>query len=159
MRKRKSYGDTIEGKQFGNLVVIGDTGKLTSDNRRLFIARHIETETIIETTYTNLKDGVTNGFNDNLNYKEEISKRVINGRKNLSDKEEQQRTLKSIISNMKKRKGYYFDKTKNRFIVRIRFEGKTKHIGAFKNEQQAIEARQKAVDEQIKILEKQLEEL
>lgn len=159
MRSRKKYEDTIEGKQFGNLIVIGDTGKLTADKRRLFIARHIETGKIIETTYTNLKNGVTNGFNNNINYKEEITKRVIDGRNNLSKKEERQRTLKTIISNMKKRKGYYFDKRKKKYIVRIQFKGKTKHIGCFKTKQQAIEARQKAVDEQIKILEKQLEEL
>ncbi|MDS3910727.1 hypothetical protein RJC11_03340 [Staphylococcus hominis] len=159
MRRRKEYDDTIEGKQFGNLIVIGDTGKLTTDKRRLFIARHIETGKIIETTYTNLKNGVTNGFNNNINYKEEITKRVIDGRNSLSKKEERQRTLKTIISNMKNRKGYYFDKRKKKYIVRIQFKGKTKHIGCFETEQEAKAARQKAVDEQIKILEKQLEEL
>ena len=159
MRKRKEYGDTIEGEKFGNLIVIGDTGKMTTDKRRLFIARHIETGKIIETTYTNLKNGVTNGFNNDINYKEKITKRVINGRNNLSEKEERQRTLKTIISNMKKRKGYYFDKKTKKYIVRIQFEGETKYIGSYETEQQAIEARQKAVDEQIKKLEKEMEQL
>ncbi|MGJ5700527.1 hypothetical protein ACTFIB_11310 [Staphylococcus chromogenes] len=159
MRKRKEFGETIEGKQFGKLIVIGDTGKLNLNKRRLFLARHIESGQIIETTYTNLKNGVTNGFNNDIDYKEKIAKRVTVARNNLSEKEERRIALKAIISRMKKRKGYYFDKKTKKYIVRIQFKGKTKHIGTFPTEQQAIEARQKAVDEQIKILEKQLEEL
>ena len=78
---------------------------------------------------------------------------------NLTKEEEKLRTIKSKITYYEKSKGYYFDKDKNKFVVRIQINGKTKRIGTFNTEQQAIEARQKAVDEQIKILEKQLEEL
>lgn len=68
----------------------------------------------------------------------------------------------SIIEKEKKRRlnsGIHWDKRNKKWHVQFSINNKNVSYGYFKNEQQAIEARQKAVDEQIKILEKQLEEL
>ncbi|MDK4214530.1 hypothetical protein QJ528_10690 [Staphylococcus warneri] len=67
--------------------------------------------------------------------------------------------LYNTINKIKRGKGYCFDKRYNKWMAYININKKRKHLGYFPTEQQAIEARQKAVDEQIKILEKQLEEL
>ena len=53
--------------------------------------------------------------------------------------------------------GVRFDR--NKWQANIKINGKQINLGRYETEQQAVEARQKAVDEQIKILEKQLEEL
>lgn len=58
---------------------------------------------------------------------------------------------------LKKGKGVRFDR--NKWQASIKINGKQINLGRYNTEQQAKEARQKAVDEQIKILEKQLEEL
>lgn len=65
--------------------------------------------------------------------------------------------IRKKIMWLKKGKGVRFDRNKWRASIKI--NGKQINLGRYNTEQQAIEARQKAVDEQIKILEKQLEEL
>lgn len=71
----------------------------------------------------------------------------------------EKKKIKKIIQRYKNSKGTTYNKSKNKWVARIKINNKTKHIGYYSNKQDAIEARQKAVDEQIKILEKQLEEL
>lgn len=65
--------------------------------------------------------------------------------------------IKRKIANFKRGKGVKFDR--NKWQAYIRIDNKFINLGRYPTEQQAKEARQKAVDEQIKILEKQLEEL
>lgn len=63
------------------------------------------------------------------------------------------------IETYKSNTGLSFDKSRNKWMARIKINGKQKQIGRYSSKQEAKAARQKAVDEQIKILEKQLEEL
>ncbi len=68
----------------------------------------------------------------------------------------------SIIAKEKNRRlnsGIHWDKRNKKWHVQFSINNKNVSYGFFKTEQQAKVARQKAVDEQIKILEKQLEEL
>ncbi|RIO61456.1 hypothetical protein BUZ42_02495 [Staphylococcus haemolyticus] len=58
---------------------------------------------------------------------------------------------------LKKGKGVRFDR--NKWQASIKVNGKQMNLGRYETEQEAKATRQKAVDEQIKILEKQLEEL
>ena len=264
MRKRKEFGETIEGKQFGKLIVIGDTGKLTPNNQRIFIARHIETNNIIETTYVSLKNGQTNGYKGSQRHLNQVNrdltseeskkrskeKRLTNNtstqtfqnivrknsktgyngvsynrshnrwfaeiefkkkrnRKKFSDFKEavlfvnnfrvnhinplmtegymkykkmtesqiemndyvlekqkqidigiKKEKLKRKMINIKKAKTANGVRLKNgKWEATVSIDGKRKCLGRFPTEQQAKATRQKAVDEQIKILEKQLEEL
>lgn len=74
-------------------------------------------------------------------------------------KDERIKSIYKKIKTYKSNTGLSFDKSRNKWLARIKINGKQKQIGRYNTKQQAIEARQKAVDEQIKILEKQLEEL
>lgn len=53
---------------------------------------------------------------------------------------------KLIYEKKKKQKGYSWNKTKQKWTARIMVDGKNKHLGHFDNEQDAINARQKAVE-------------
>lgn len=90
-------------------------------------------------------------MNDYSKEKQEIIKQSIT--------ENKKSKIYKKIKKLKSAKGYSWDRSKNKWAARIKINGKNKNLGSFPTEQQAIEARQKAVDEQIKILEKQLEEL
>lgn len=67
--------------------------------------------------------------------------------------------IKKTIERYKNSKGVTYDKSKNRWAARIKIQSKTKHLGYFENEQDAKEARQKAVNKQIKKLEKEMERI
>lgn len=68
--------------------------------------------------------------------------------------------LKRKMINIKKAKTANGVRLKNgKWEATVSIDGKRKCLGRFPTEQQAKATRQKAVDEQIKILEKQLEEL
>lgn len=152
--------EDLSGKQFGYLKIIGDTGKRgENDGCKILIARNIETGELVENSSRYFKNGEFTGYIGSKKHKKESGKKIKLSRMNLTKEEEKLRTIKSKITYYEKSKGYYFDKDKNKFVVRIQINGKTKRIGTFNTEQQAIEARQKAVDEQIKKLEKEMEQL
>lgn len=152
--------EDLSGKQFGYLKIIGDTGKRgENDGCKILIARNIETGELVENSSRYFKNGEFTGYIGSEKHKKESGKKIKLSRMNLTKEEEKLRTIKSKITYYEKSKGYYFDKDKNKFVVRIQINGKTKRIGTFNTEQQAIEARQKAVDEQIKKLEKEMEQL
>src|SRR5690625_1888603 len=67
--------------------------------------------------------------------------------------------LKKTEKKYQKTKGVTFRKDRNNWFARIKIDGKTKHLGTFPTEQEAIQARQKAVEEQIKILKQEMERL
>lgn len=73
------------------------------------------------------------------------------------DSEIKKAKIRKRITWLKKGKGVRFDR--NKWQVNIKINGKQMNLGRYDTEQEAINARQKAVNEQIKILEKQLEEL
>ncbi|MDK9870074.1 hypothetical protein [Staphylococcus equorum] len=150
----------IAGQRFGRFEVIGDTGKRDkNDGCKILIARNIETGELVENSSKHFKSGEFTGYIGSEKHKKESGKRIKLSRVNLTNEEEKLRTIKSKITYYKKTKGYYFDKDKNKFVVRIQINGKTKRIGTFKTEKQAIEARQKAVNEQIKKLENEMERI
>lgn len=74
-----------------------------------------------------------------------------------TDSEIKKAKIRKKIMWLKKGKGVRFDR--NKWQASIKVNGKQMNLGRYETEQQAIEARQKAVNKQIKILEKQLEEL
>lgn len=74
-------------------------------------------------------------------------------------KDEKNKSIYKKIETYKSNTGLSFDKSRNKWMARIKINGKQKQIGRYSSKQEAKVARQKAVDEQIKILEKQLEEL
>lgn len=92
-------------------------------------------------------------------YLNEYVKRKQNFINKYVAKNEKTGVLKRKITRLLNAKGTSYNEKLKKFRASIRIDGKTKHLGYFPTEQEAKEARQKAVDEQIKILEKQLEEL
>ena len=124
----------IDGQIFGDYQVIGDTGKRSKKGEAIVICRNLRTEKVFETIASRLRNGDVSG-------------------------KQYKKTLEDKIRSYKKFNGINLDKRRNKYRAYININKKQKHLGYFDNEQDAIEARQKAVDEQIKILEKQLEEL
>lgn len=124
----------IDGQIFGDYQVIGDTGKRSNKGEAIVICRNLRTEKVFETIASRLRNGDVSG-------------------------KQYKKTLEDKIRSYKKFNGINLDKRRNKYRAYININKKQKHLGYFDNEQDAIKARQKAVDEQIKILEKQLEEL
>ena len=124
----------IDGQIFGDYQVIGDTGKRSNKGEAIVICRNLRTEKVFETIASRLRNGDVSG-------------------------KQYKKTLEDKIRSYKKFNGINLDKRRNKYRAYININKKQKHLGYFDNEQDAIEARQKAVDEQIKILKKQLEEL
>ncbi|RFT91678.1 hypothetical protein [Staphylococcus haemolyticus] len=146
-------------KQFGNLIIIGDTGKRNSDGNKIYLARDIESGELVEGVSRHFIKGERTGYRGSQKHKFVSGEIIRKVRLSLDEKQEIQRTIKSKITSYKRSKGYYYNKTRKKWEVKIMIGRKTKHLGRYPTEQEAKEARQKAVDEQIKILEKQLEEL
>lgn len=74
-------------------------------------------------------------------------------------KEEKRRLISRKIKSYQKSKGVLFEKNRSKWIARIKINGKEKTLGRFNTEQEAIQAREKAVDEQIKKLKEEMERL
>ncbi|PTK52068.1 hypothetical protein BUZ44_02310 [Staphylococcus haemolyticus] len=146
-------------KQFGNLIIIGDTGKRNSNGNKIYLARDIESGELVEGVSRHFINGERTGYRGSQKHKFVSGEIIRKVRLSLDEKQEIQRTIKAKITSYKKSKGYYYDKSRKKWTSSIMIGRKKKHLGRYETEQQAIEARQKAVDEQIKILEKQLEEL
>jgi len=133
------YGDVgryknIDGQVFGDYQVIGDTGKRSKKGEVIVISRNLRTGKTFETISSRLRNGDVSG-------------------------EQYKKTITDKIRSYEKSKGVNLDKRRNKFRAYISIENKMKHLGYFNTEQEAINARQKAVDEQIKILKKELERL
>lgn len=124
----------IDGQIFGDYQVIGDTGKRSNKGEAIVICRNLRTEKVFETIASRLRNGDVSG-------------------------KQYKKTLEDKIRSYKKFNGINLDKRRNKYRAYININKKQKHLGYFDNEQDAIEARQKAVDEQIKILEKEMEQL
>lgn len=124
----------IDGQIFGDYQVIGDTGKRSNKGEAIVICRNLRTGKVFETIASRLRNGDVSG-------------------------KQYKKTLEDKIRSYKKFNGINLDKRRRKYRAYININKKQKHLGYFDNEQDAVKARQKAVDEQIKILEKQLEEL
>lgn len=146
-------------KQFGNLMIIGDTGKRNKDGNKIYVGRDIESGELIEGVSRHFLKGERTGYRGSSKHKKISGEIIRKTRLSLDEKQEKARTIKSKITSYINSKGYHYDKSRKKWEAKITIGRKTKHLGRFPTEQQAKDARQKAIDEQIKILEKQLEEL
>lgn len=124
----------IDGQIFGDYQVIGDTGKRSNKGEAIVICRNLRTGKIFETIASRIRNGDVSG-------------------------EQYKKTLEDKIRNYKNFFGVNLDKRRNKYRAYIKINKKQKHLGYFETKQDAIEARQKAVDEQIKKLEKEMEQL
>ncbi|MDW4283432.1 hypothetical protein [Staphylococcus saprophyticus] len=131
----KSKYKNIDGEIFGDYQVIGDTGKRTENSREVIvICRNLRTGKIFETIASRLRLGSVSG-------------------------KQYKKTLENKIRSYENCNGVNLDKRRNKYRAYITINNKTKHLGYFDNEQDAIIARQKAVNEQIKKLEKEMEQI
>lgn len=154
------YGDVgryknIDGQVFGVYKVIGFTGKTDKYNRQMCVARNTRTGQILIAPKVHFTSGSLTGYTNSLHHKK-ISGEL---RGNLSDAQNKKREIKLKISRYKNSKGVRFRKDRNKWVAEIAINKKRKRLGHFNTEQQAIQARKKAVDEQIKILKQELERL
>lgn len=154
------YGDVgryknIDGQTFGVYKIIGFTGEKDEYNRQLCIARNTKSGKILIAPKIHFTSGSLTGYRNSPHHKS-IAKVLRN---NFSDSQEKRREINLKISRYKKSKGTRFRKDRNKWIAEITINKKRKKLGSFSTEAEAIEARKKAVDEQIKILEKELERL
>lgn len=53
-------------------------------------------------------------------------------------------TRQANAMNMKKERGVYFFKTRNKWIAQIKYDGKNRHIGCYDTKEEAIQARKEA---------------
>lgn len=90
--------------------------------------------------------------NEYVREKQELIYKMIAYYKNKS-------TLEKTLYHFKNAKGYSWKKDKQKWKAYITLDGKQKHLGYFDNEVDAIEARQKAVNEKIKKLENEMERI
>lgn len=142
--KNERKVEDLTGKIFGNLKVIGETGKRGSG--AVWLVRNQITDEITEVKTAHLKSRSVNGYS--------------NSKHTASISDNPKTVIKRRITNLINSKGIYYNKNRRKWEAYIGVgKRKRKHLGRFPTEQQAKDARQKAVDEQIKILEKQLEEL
>ncbi|MEB7800437.1 hypothetical protein NGC89_03010 [Staphylococcus xylosus] len=146
-------------KEFGNFKIIGDTGKRNKDGNKIYVARNVKTGEIKEGVSRLFMKGELTGYLGSEKHRKTSGVSIRKTRLNLDEKQEIKRTIKAKITSYKRSKGYHYDQSRQKWEAKITIGHKTKHLGRFPTEQQAIEARQKAVNKQIKILEKQLEEL
>jgi len=154
------YGDVgryknIDGQIFGVYKIIGFTGETDEYNRQLCLARNLENGELVIAPKIQFTKGDLTGYTNSTHHIYLASKL----REKLNFEQEKKRKIKAKIARYKKSKGVSFRKNRNKWVATIRINKKIKYLGHFTTEQEAKAARQKAVDEQIKILEKQLEEL
>ena len=149
----------LDGNKFGNLLVIGDTGNRDRNGNKIYITRNIETGELKEASSIHLRRGQLTGYQGSKKQKKISGMSVRKTRLNLEEKQEKTRTINSKITSYINSKGYHYDKSREKWAAYITIGRRKKYLGRYETEQQAIEARQKAVNKQIKILEKQLEEL
>lgn len=124
----------IDGQIFGDYQVIGDTGKRSNKGEAIVICRNLRTGKIFETIASRIRNGDVSG-------------------------EQYKKTLEDKIRNYKNFFGVNLDKRRNKYRAYININKKQKHLGYFETKQDAIEARQKAVNEQIKKLENEMERI
>lgn len=142
--KKERKVEDLTGKIFGNLKVVGETGKRGSG--ALWLVRNQITNEITEVKTAHLKNGNINGYSNS----EHIA--------SISDNPKT--VIKRRITNLINSKGVYYNKNRNKWEAYIGVgKRKRKHLGRFPTEEQAKAARQKAVNEQIKKLEKEMEQL
>ncbi|RYD13661.1 hypothetical protein [Staphylococcus equorum] len=142
--KKERKVEDLTGAVFGNLKVIGETGKRGSGV--LWLVRNVITGEISEAKTAHLKEGSRNGLprSRHINTISNDPKIVIQRR----------------ITNLKKSKGISFDRNKGKWHAYLGIgKRQTKHLGYFENELDAKAARQKAVNEQIKKLENEMERI
>lgn len=145
----------FDGKQFGEIKVIGDTGKVNKYGHKIWVVRNILTGEIKESTTSTINNNSFTGYKGSPQQRKNAKESISFLRRDLLDEKMKNTvTIKQTISLLKTSKGYSFDKRRNKYRAHITIEGKTKSLGYFHTEAEAKAARKKAVDEQIKILKK-----
>ncbi|MDB1728771.1 AP2 domain-containing protein [Enterococcus avium] len=136
--KKRDYS----GMNFGNLKIIGDTGKTTNRGQQIVIARHTDGR-VIENRIDRIIRGEVTGNTSTLDWEKiKISRilRLINI---------PSRNNRSGIT------GVSYKKRDKVWEANINFQGKRIYLGQFKNKQDAINARKAAEEKYFKpILEK-----
>lgn len=146
-------------KKFGNLQVIGDTGNRDKNGNKIYIARNLETGELKEASSIHLRRGQLTGYQGSKKQKKISGMTVRKTRLNLDEKQEKMRTIKSKITSYINSKGYHYDKSRKKWAAYITIGRRKKYLGRYDTEQEAFEARKKAANEQIKKLEKEMEQI
>lgn len=132
----KTFVDFEDAVIFVNDFKIKNINPLIVNEKEKF--RKIERENIVK--------------NDYVIEKQELIYKMIAFHKH-------KKAVEKSLYHLKNAKGYSWKKDKQKWKAYITLNGKQKHLGYFDNEQDAIKARKEAVDEQIKKLEKEMEQL
>lgn len=126
----------LEGQVFGNLKVIGDTGKRDKANRQIVLVRNLETNEIEEVIGSYLVRGSRTGFIGSEENKEHA--RRLGKSNNWVDVEKLHKanivdgTTKNFLSRKPDNRSFtgyrniFYSKSVNRWIVRFQYKGKTK---------------------------------
>lgn len=146
-------------KEFGNFKIIGDTGKRNKDGNKIYVARNVKTGEIKEGVSRLFIKGELTGYLGSEKHRKTSGVSIRKTRLNLDEKQEIKRTIKAKITSYKRSKGYHYDKSRQKWAACITIGRRKKYLGRYANEEDAIEARQKAVNEQIKKLENEMERI
>lgn len=149
----------LDEKKFGNLLVIGDTGNRDRNGNKIYITRNIETGELKEASSIHLRRGQLTGYQGSKKQKKISRMSVRKTRLNLDEKQEKIRTINSKITSYINSKGYHYDKSREKWAAYITIGRRKKYLGRYDNEEDAVKARQKAVNEQIKKLENEMERI
>lgn len=123
----------LDGKQFGDLIVIGDTGKRSKDNRQIVLAKNIKTGEFVESNQDFFVRGMRTGFIGSEENKENARRLgkihgSKNGNKNFSKMHKKnitKGTTKTLLNdknysdNVTGYKNVFFDNTFNKWSVSI----------------------------------------
>ena len=83
----------LDGKQFGDLIVIGDTGKRTNGRQRIMLCRRVSDGELLEFNATSLTTGIATGFTG--------SKKSSNKMKETRKKIPREKVVGKIFGNLK----------------------------------------------------------
>lgn len=125
-----SKPEDLSGKIYGDLEIIGDTGKRTKQGTQIVIARNSRTGELYEGTARGFKSGRTTGYRGSEKSKIILSNKLKKNREKITSKKKQYGfylTSKKIHNNSNGKTGYKnisFNKQNKKWLVNIRFKEK-----------------------------------
>ena len=151
---KNDRGKDLSGHVFGNYQVIGDTGKRTKQNGKIYLVKRLDNGEYEEIQSINLVRGLATGYRRSEDGRQKSKNSMNELNKNreayLKKRGYQDGTttwaknIKTPTTNTSGHKGVSWDKRRKKWRAYIFYKGKQIHLGVFQNIEEAIEARKAA---------------
>lgn len=135
--------EDLSGKIYGDLEIIGDTGKRDKQGLQIVIARNIKTGKLYEGSARGFKTGKTTGYRGSEENKQIVRRKLVENREQIINTKTQYGfylNSKKIKGNSNSATGYKnisFNKQSYRWLFSIRFK-KKKYRKSFLNFEDAV---------------------